>query len=391
MPQTTTTSGQYIHIPFCIAKCSYCDFYSVTDRSDTFDRLVAALQVELELRAAAGFSGLVDTVYIGGGTPSLLEPRQLGTLIDALDRAVGLEAVREFTVEANPGEAPPDKLHGFRQLGMNRLSLGMQSFQPDLLRFLGRIHNPEDNLRTFEAARGAGFDNISVDLIYNIPGQSIQTWTADLRTVIGLAPEHISAYSLTVEKGTPLHQAVEQGDLSMPGDDLDADMFAATRDILGAAGYRPYETSNFARPGRECRHNLHYWRIEPYMGLGPSAHGFDGQRRYWNMADLDKYLDLVEAGAIPEAGSERLTPEQRQNERLAFGLRLEEGLKIRSIQPDMTTEMFIERYSRQLRKWSHCLELSGGRLRTTANGAILADAIAADFMTESAAAGQTDD
>ncbi|MEE9464480.1 MAG: coproporphyrinogen III oxidase, partial [Candidatus Neomarinimicrobiota bacterium] len=228
--------------------------------------------------------------------------------------------------------------------------------------------------------RTAGFDNINVDLIFNVPGQSLVGWQADLRRAMALAPEHISAYSLTVEPGTGLAQAVATGEVTMPPEDMDHDMFAATRDLLGAGGYSAYEISNFAREGWACRHNLHYWRIEPYLGCGPAAHGFDGRQRYWNVRDLDKYMAAIEAGESPRDGSETLTDIQLANEKLLFGLRLTEGISVVEGLGFNSVEAFRRQFAGPLERWSAEVEISNGRLRTTAAGVFLADGIAADFM-----------
>ncbi|GAI46365.1 unnamed protein product, partial [marine sediment metagenome] len=223
---TSSTAGIYIHVPFCRAKCLYCDFYSLADRDNAMDRLVGCIVEEIYGAADRARDWQFDTMYIGGGTPSLLTPRHLERIVTALQQALGLGHVMEFTLEANPGEAPEEKLRAFRDLGVNRLSLGFQSFDPGLLEFLGRLHDPRDCYRTFDAARRAGFNNINTDLLFNIPGQTLRRWQSDLAALVELGPEHISAYSLTVEKGTPLHGMVAAGEVSMPREDLDAAMYA---------------------------------------------------------------------------------------------------------------------------------------------------------------------
>ncbi len=376
----STTGGVYLHIPFCRSKCFYCDFYSLAGRDDAIDRFTACLEQELRQSAEHPPTWSVDTVYIGGGTPNLLPPAAVERLLRVLDDALGLGAATEITIEANPGLADATRWGDLRGLGVNRLSLGMQSFDPAILDFLQRLHRPEDRESTFAAARTAGFDNINVDLIFNVPGQSLAGWEADLRIALALAPEHISAYSLTVEPETGLARAVAAGEVAMPPEELDHDMFAATRDILGAGGYAAYEISNFAREGWACRHNLHYWRIEPYLGCGPAAHGFDGRRRYWNVRDLDEYLVRIEAGEAPLDGSEILTDDQLASEKLLFGLRLAEGVSIVDGLGFESVEAFQRRFAGPLERWSGKVEINAGRLRTTAAGVFLADGITADFM-----------
>ncbi len=374
------TGGVYIHVPFCCSKCFYCDFYSLAGREELIERYIECLEREVRRVTAGSLSWLVDTLYLGGGTPSLLPPAGVERLIRALDDTLGLASVTEITLEANPGEAPVKRLRDYRRLGVNRLSLGIQSFDPAILDFLGRAHGPEDSGKAFAAARQAGFDNISVDLIFNVPGQSLDQWQADLGKVLELEPEHVSVYSLTVEDGTGLAEAVNAGEVIMPAEETDYRMFTVTRELLAAGGYSAYEVSNFAQEGRTCRHNLHYWRIEPYLGLGPAAHGFDGRRRYWNVRDLDEYLRRVAAGESPRSGSEKLTGEQLANERLAFGLRLAEGVSVTDGLGFGSSGAFRRQFAAQLQHWSGKVELSGTQLRATPTGVLFLDSLATDFM-----------
>lgn len=379
---TSPAAGIYIHIPFCKSKCPYCDFYSLADRDNAMDRLVGCVVEEIYGAADRARDWQFDTLYIGGGTPSLLTPRHLERIVTALQQALGLSQVMEFTLEANPGEAPAEKLRAFRDLGVNRLSIGFQSFDAGLLKFLGRLHDPRDCYRTFDAARRAGFDNINADLLFNVPGQTLRRWQSDLAALVELGPEHISAYSLTVEKGTALYAMVAAGEVAMPREDLDAAMYAWSREYLPGRGYNAYEISNYARNGRACRHNLHYWHIEPYLGFGPSAHSFDGARRSWNVRSLDEYMTLVEGGASPAAGEEVLDPVQLHNEKLAFGLRLSEGVSVTiDLGYDSVTD-FARQFEVQLERWTDHLVLAGNRLSLTEQGIFLADTIAADLLLE---------
>ncbi|UCH61707.1 MAG: radical SAM family heme chaperone HemW [Fidelibacterota bacterium] len=377
-----STAGIYIHVPFCRAKCLYCDFYSLAERDDVVDRFVNCITEEIHGAAGQVRDRRFDTLYIGGGTPSLLTPGHLESIMNALQKVLGLNRIVEFTLEANPGEAPEEKLRAFRDLGVNRLSLGFQSFDAGLLKFLGRLHDPRDCSRTFEAARRAGFDNISVDILFNVPGQTLQCWQSDLAALVELGPEHISAYSLTVERGTPLDDMVAAGQVCMPAEEVDTALYAWTRQYLPGWGYHAYEISNYARNGRACRHNLHYWRGEPYLGFGPAAHGFDGTRRWWNVRDLDKYLKLIEGGDSPVAGGEELNIIQLRNEKLALGLRLSRGI---SVTVDLGYESvadFISKYEGQLESWADHLVLVGEQLSLTEQGTLLADTIAADLFLE---------
>ncbi len=379
-PVTAPHGGIYLHIPFCRTKCHYCDFYSITDRDDAMDRFVACLVDDITSAGDQERSWVADTVYIGGGTPSLLRVDHLEKIIRALDDTMGLGEVVEFTMEANPGEASADKLKAIRQLGVNRLSMGFQSFNAQLLQFLGRMHTSQQGHITFDAARAAGFENISADVIFNIPGQSLDQWQHDLSELVAMAPEHISAYSLTVEPGTGLNKAVEAGEITILPEETDIAMLELVRQYLPDNGYAGYEVSNYAPPGRECRHNMHYWRIEPYLAFGPSAHGFDGQRRFWNVRSLDAYMERLGKGQSPWAGSEPVTPENLFNERMAFGLRIAEGIDIQKGLGFDSPQAFSSHYQWQLDKWAGQIVIEDGRLKTTTAGLLLIDSITADFI-----------
>lgn len=344
------------------------------------DRFVACLVDDITSAGGQERSWVVDTVYIGGGTPSLLRIDHMEKIVRALDDTIGLGEVVEFTMEANPGEAPADKLKAMRQLGVNRLSMGFQSFDEQLLQFLGRLHTAQQSRVTFDAARAAGFENISADVIFNIPGQSLAQWQRDLSELVAMKPEHISAYSLTVESGTGLHKAVDAGEIKMPPEETDIAMLELVRTYLPANGFAGYEVSNYAPPDQECRHNMHYWRIEPYLAFGPSAHGFDGRRRFWNVRSLDAYMDRLSNGQSPWAGSESVTPENLFNERMAFGLRIAEGIDIQKSLGFDSSQAFSSHYQWQLDKWADQLIIENGRLKTTPAGIMLVDSITADFM-----------
>ncbi|MFC1481131.1 radical SAM family heme chaperone HemW [Candidatus Neomarinimicrobiota bacterium] len=374
------SGGIYLHIPFCKVKCSYCDFYSVPDRDESFDPLVDALVQEIASTEREPDDWIVDTLFIGGGTPSLLTARQLEKIVLALNKRYDLSQLREFTMEANPGEAPFEKLVDFRSIAVNRLSMGFQTFDDSLLQFLGRIHDAKQCYTTFDAARKAGFGNISADMIFNIPGQTADSLTNDLQRLIELEPEHISAYSLTVEQGTPLYNDVQSGEVVMPSEDTDIDMFTRGRSHLETAGYEPYEISNFARDGHTCEHNLHYWRIHPYIGLGPAAHGFTGTERYWSVRSLDGYLERIAAGKSAQVASEWLTEGQLRVEKMIFGLRLTEGVSVTDQLGFKSVEEFTRRFEQQLNKWDDRLNLAGDCLTLTQSGILVADTIAGDFF-----------
>ncbi|MFH1851457.1 MAG: radical SAM family heme chaperone HemW [Candidatus Neomarinimicrobiota bacterium] len=372
-------AGIYIHIPFCLRKCGYCDFYSVAGQQELIPRFIKSLIREIDYSQALAAETRFDTLFFGGGTPSLLEPHSLAAVLDALAEKFDLTAVTEISLEANPGTVTPEKLQAYRKLGINRLSLGIQSFDQDNLKFLHRIHSAADGLAAIAAARTAGFANISCDLIFGLPGQDWNLFRRDLETVCELEPEHLSCYSLTVEQGTDLYWQVFSDRIKLPGEEVVVEIYQRTREYLAERGYAKYEVSNYSRPGFECRHNLHYWNIEPYLGFGPSAHSFDGRRRWWNFSDLNLYLANMKSRLSPIKATEILTEPEITNERVGFGLRLVRGFDPIEISSELQTPL---RSNIDLcrRKWPDCLEISNGRVRLTAKGFLFADAIAVDLM-----------
>ena len=309
--------GLYIHVPFCKQKCVYCDFYSLPRREDQMDAYVSALRAQL---AEADFSGYeADTVYFGGGTPSYLGPRRLTALLEAASAACSIAPGAEITLEANPDSAgDPDALSALRQAGFNRVSLGMQSADDGELRAIGRVHTMAQVRASADAVRRAGFDNLSLDLIYGIPGQSLPRWRENLSAAAALCPEHLSCYGLKAEPGTPLYARRD----TLPGDGAQADMYLETVDFLESRGYRQYEISNFAKPGRESRHNLKYWTLGEYAGFGPGAHSDFRGRRYAWARDLEAYL----RGKPPLSEDQAMSPRDREAEWLMLSLRLVRGL-----------------------------------------------------------------
>tara|TARA_B100000959_G_scaffold38354_1_gene37241 strand:- start:1334 stop:2464 length:1131 start_codon:yes stop_codon:yes gene_type:complete len=373
------SAGIYIHIPFCAVKCIYCDFYSITDRENSIPRFINAIVKEIETCTVDVSNWKLETIFIGGGTPSLLNGRNIESILNALERKYDLAQIKEWTMEANPGEAPLERLKDFRSLGINRLSMGVQTLEPDLLKFLTRIHSPNQVFETYEHARNAGFENINCDLIYSMPGQSWEIWERDLLRVLDLKPEHISAYTLTLEKGTELYQFVKKGQVTMPEEDQTGGWFLKTHGILNSHGYSAYEISNFARPGMECRHNLHYWRIHPFLAFGPSAHGFDGSNRWGNVRSLDQYLTQIESGNTPISMKESLTQKNLTNELIGFGLRMNEGIDLAQI-PERYLNQFITNLESAREKWSDVLILRDSSVSLTKKGMVYTDAVGVDLM-----------
>jgi oxygen-independent coproporphyrinogen III oxidase len=319
----------YIHVPFCLHKCLYCDFYSTT-RSDLLPRYLMALQ--REIAAAAMRPGLSQTplssVYFGGGTPSLLPPADLRRILQQIGAVWALPAEIEVTLEANPGALDSSHLPGYREAGVNRLSLGIQSFHDHELQLLSRIHSAAEAEAAAAAARAAGFDNLSLDLIFGLPRQSLADWQFSLQRAIALAPEHLSLYGLTIEPETPLFREVASGRLRACDEELEREMLLASKEALAAAGYLHYEISNYARPGRESRHNSHYWQGGPYLGFGPAAHSFAAAVRWWNSRDIHGWLESREQGETTPAGREKIGRKEAAGEMLLLGLRRSAGIDL---------------------------------------------------------------
>ena len=374
-----TKAGIYIHIPFCKTKCMYCDFYSITDREKDADGFVSALCNEISHSSLDEYPWIFDTLFIGGGTPSLLNGNQLEFILTTLSKKVSFSCLIEKTIEINPGEASLEKLTDFYSLGINRVSMGVQSLDKELLAFLTRSHSVKKVFETFDHIRTAGFENINCDIIYGIPGQTLDIWKRDMNRIIKLNPGHISAYSLTVEKGTELFQMVNSNEVTMPSNSESADWFTLTRSFLSNHQYIPYEISNFSKPGKECRHNLHYWNIDPYIGFGPSAHSFDGNQRWNNARSLDQYMKKLDEKLSPVSSSETLTPTQKLNEKIGFGLRLNEGIDISNFS-EIHKKQFNQNVKQYRNKWDGYINEVGNKIKLHEKGFAFADSIAVDLF-----------
>ena len=377
----------YVHLPYCVRKCPYCDFntYAVTRFPE--ERYVAALRREAEHACSSQpWSGRsVATVFFGGGTPSLFSPDSLGALLAEFDRSWGIETGAEITMEANPGSfegSAVHKLKDFRRAGINRISFGAQSFQVRHLATLGRIHSPQDTIEAVESARAAGFENLSCDLIFAIPGQTVEEWATDLRTLIALQPDHVSAYNLTYEEGTPMTGLKKAGMLTPAAEETELEMFRLARRDLAQAGYAQYEISNFARPSRQARHNLAYWTWRDYLGLGAGAHGFcgggsgedaDWGRRYSNRRIPEAYMSAGR-GCWHDT-EETLSRRMAVAEFLMVGLRLSDGIDEAELASrfQMTLKQAAPRSGEFLERG--LLERSGSRVRLTDRGLEIADAV----------------
>ncbi len=323
----------YFHVPFCLRRCHYCDFITYAGQLDFLPGYVdAAVQEIRQLGLAAGnTAAAADTVYFGGGTPSLMDSRMVGRLLEEVSRAFGIAPSAEISLEANPGTLNPQKLNALRAVGVNRLSLGVQSFSDSELALLGRIHSRQQAEESIHWAREAGFDRLSLDLILGLPGQTLEAWQETLQTALSFMPEHLSVYSLIVEEGTPLEKQIASGALPEPDDDLAADMYELTRDLLARAGYTQYEISSWAL-GEHCesRHNKAYWKTTPYLGIGAAAHSFAGGYRTENVPGIQDYIKRVqnwESGlAFPFSPANlnraKVEPYTQMQESVLLGLRL---------------------------------------------------------------------
>jgi oxygen-independent coproporphyrinogen-3 oxidase len=319
-------AGIYVHIPFCRRKCSYCDFYSVTDFS-FLDAFVQALECEMILHR--GLPLVYDSVYIGGGTPSALHHTLIGRIINSALQTFTILSDAEITIEVNPGTVTKHSISSYRYHGINRLSIGIQSFQDNYLKFLGRIHSAKDGIRTIEHAQKAGVKNIGLDLIYGLPGQSLQTWVSDLQMALKFKPDHLSCYMLTYERGTPLFKDRRKGIFQPLRDESIRKLFYTTVDVLEAHGYEQYEVSNFAKSkSKRSRHNQKYWSTVAYIGLGPSAHSYLNPVRFWKISNTEKYISVLQKHRIPLDGLEVLSNEQALIETLFLELRQRRGIDI---------------------------------------------------------------
>ena len=348
--------GLYLHVPFCRTKCVYCDFYSVVEDRGKQNRWVDAVLAEARLRAPGWET--FDTLYLGGGTPSLLALDSFERLTTGLRDVFSFAAEVEFTVEANPDDVGPEWLDRIRSVGVNRLSLGIQSFDDRVLSLLGRRHTEKQSRRAIEDATRAGFSNLSVDLMYGIPDQSVEDWLDNLRHGIEYEPAHLSCYQLTLEKDLPF---------VLPDEEKSRALFVATAETLQAAGYEQYEVSNFARaPELRSRHNSKYWNHTPYLGLGPGAHSFDGKTRWWNDPDLERYL--AAGDRLPDGDSETLTEAQLTLETLMLGFRTSDGVSLHHIRRIPGWERDLETLTDR-----GFLRVEKGRAMPTREGLLIAD------------------
>lgn len=372
-------AGIYIHIPFCKTRCIYCDFYSTT-RSELKERYIHALCHELETRRQYLQGESIETIYFGGGTPSQLSGEDFQQVFDTIEKTYSMGQVQEITLEANPDDLTPQYVQTLANLPFNRISMGLQTFDEATLRLLNRRHTAAQAISAIERCREAGFRNISIDLIYGLPGETAERWEHDLTQAIALNPEHISAYHLIYEEGTPIYKMLQQHRVSEVDEESSVHFFSSLIDRLTTAGYEHYEISNFCRPGYPSRHNTSYWQGIPYLGCGPSAHSFNRREREWNIASLNKYLNGIENGERAYE-TEILDTTTRYNERIITSIRTSQGLSLTKLKEEFGTEL-----------WQYCLNMAapsikngmleerGDNLRLTRKGIFISDSIMSDLL-----------
>jgi oxygen-independent coproporphyrinogen-3 oxidase len=369
----------YIHIPFCRRKCGYCSFVSYQGREADIPAYVKALEKELALRTAGQ---RVCTIYLGGGTPSLLSPEKVGDILSTIRSLFVVDEGAEVTIEANPGTVDEPYLAAIRKLGVNRLSLGIQSLNNSELALLGRIHTAVEARDAVRFARGSRFANLSIDLIYGLPGQTMAGWQTTLEEVAALGTEHLSLYPLSLDDDVPLLLAIERGEVPAIDPDCTADQYELAEDLLSEHGYRHYEISNWAREGRECRHNMVYWRNLPYLGVGVAAHSYVDGHRFANTTDLDRYLDAF-SGDIPMVRDmdEEIGLKLQLSEAVILGLRLSDGVGLDDIQGRFGIDLLRE-YGQQVDELADLglLECAGQRIRLTRRGRLLGNEVFWRFL-----------
>ena len=372
-------AGLYIHIPFCKQRCRYCAFYSTT-LNDKRDEYTHALCRELTQRKE--YAGEpVSTIYFGGGTPTMLNPEQIERIMHTIKENYAIAPEPEITIECNPDDLTPERLTSLAACGFNRISMGVQTFDDDILKTIGRRHTAAAACKAVENARAAGFSNISIDLIFALPGSTPQSWLHDLRTAISLRPTHISAYNLMYEENTPLLRDLEEGKITELSEEENLQQFTMLIDELKKAGYRHYEISNFALPGYESRHNSSYWCGTPYTGCGAAAHSYNGTERRWNVASVTEYIKGINSGA-PLFESETLTTEEKYNDTVLTRLRTADGLPLHYIKKEFgdTLYNYMMAAVRKGISAGNLRETADGCLTLTPKGIFVSDAVIREFI-----------
>ena len=370
--------GIYIHIPFCIRKCYYCSFNSVENQQGLIEPYISSLIKEIEGRSSDVKQYKAKSIYIGGGTPTILKASHLNMILNGCRRHFSLQRNIEITIEANPKTVDDNKLLELKSAGFNRISIGIQSFNDDELKLLGRQHNSDDGTSAFKAARNANFDNIGIDLIYGIPNQKKEDWDDTLGKAIKLNPEHISIYSLSIEKGTLFDKLVAEDKLLTLSDDEAADMYNTAYAKLKQAGYLPYEISNFSKPGFSSRHNQIYWNNEEYIGIGAGAYSYINKNRSWNISDISRYIEM---NGNAKEGEEPLKTGQILSETIMVRLRTIDGIDINRLNSMFKID-FLKQYKGKTSKLMDAglIEITDNHLRLTRKGILLMNEVAVEFV-----------
>ena len=377
----------YIHIPYCVKRCGYCDFNTYTpselrsgdlsaDISGVSEGYIDRVLKEIDQARSEVNVAIVPTIFFGGGTPTLLQAHDLNRVIAKIKSEFEVSEDCEITIEANPDTVTEDLLTKLREGGFNRISFGMQSAVPHVLATLDRTHKPEGVNKSVELARKTGFDHISVDLIYGTPGESIADWEISVNSALSMAIDHISAYALIVEAGTKLSNQVKRGEIVMPADDETAEKYRIADDLFASAGFNWYELSNWAKPGGECRHNINYWNGSNWWGVGPGAHSFLGNERWWNVKHPSVYQERINSGLSPKLAGETLTLENRNDEKIMLQIRLVDGIDLNSLTSvqNANAAKYLESDHISHSHWSQ------GRVVLTQSGRLIADRIVRELM-----------
>lgn len=368
----------YIHIPFCIKKCNYCDFNSYNLDLSQKKRYLEDLKKEMKMYKT---NDQISSVFIGGGTPSILTEEELEELFNNIKENYNIKKDAEITIECNPGTLTLDKLKKIKQLSVNRLSIGLQAIQEKHLKYIGRIHTYEDFLKNYNDAINVGLDNINIDLMYNLPNQTMSDWIETLETVIKLNPKHISAYSLILEEGTKLYTKYEHSEFELNDEDIDIGMYRYAIKYLSSKGYHQYEISNYSKDSYECEHNKGYWRCDHYIGVGAGASGYLDNKRYNNVESLDEYHDMVTDGKKPIIYNDELSTKDSIEEKIFMGLRMNEGIKYEDFKKQFNIE-FSNVYSKQIKELSNrnLINKSETGIMLTQKGREISNSVFIEFL-----------
>lgn len=376
----TEPFGLYIHIPFCTSKCRYCDFYSVKYNSTIFKDFLSSLYKEISIYGKILSVKRVKTIYFGGGTPSLVEPEKLEDIINKLTSSFKIDEKAEITLECNPSSLKKNKIKEYKKIGVNRLSLGIQSFCDQELRLLGRIHTSKEARKVIDWVKDI-YSNFNIDLIFAIPGQNMKDWKENLKFALSYNPPHLSLYNLQIEEDTPLQIMVNKGEIKPVDNEIDASMYIYATNKLKEEGYSQYEISNFSHSSFFSRHNMIYWKYEPYIGLGPSAHSFTGQQRFYNYSDVKKYIGMLSLNKLPISNIINLTKREKMAEMMFMGLRLLQGVSLTDFRKRFKVEL-KEVYEEELNKLTEkgLVNINNDKVKLTEKGLLFGNEVFAEFL-----------